>query len=220
MPGVVFDLDGVLLDSEELHYRAYNTVLRRFDGEVDRHEYALHWIAEGNGPEYAVERYRLPISAAELRAAKALVYTELLAREAQLMPGVREALARLSPYARLAIATNSSRSDVAFVLQHFSLNEWFFAVVVREDYAQAKPAPDAYREAVRRLALPPTEILVVEDSPRGVRAAQAAGLVVVAVPNAFTRYCAFPAHVKTLASLDALTWESVRSCLELADSGG
>lgn len=213
MPGVVFDLDGLLLDSEELHYRAYNAVLRRFGVEVDRREYALHWIGEGHGPEYAVEHYRLPISPAELRAAKAPIYSELLAREAELMPGARAALARLAPQARLAIATNSSRRDVDFVLRRFSLEGWFFAVVVREDYIHAKPAPDAYREAVKRLGVPAGEVLVVEDSPRGVRAAQAAGLAVLAVPNAFTRYCTFPDAVEQLACLEELTWERVCRCL-------
>ncbi len=205
MPGVVFDLDGVLLDSEALHYRAYNTVLARYGVSVGRQEYAEHWICAGHGPEYAVERYRLPLSPAELRAAKAPLYRELLLREARLMPGARKALEGLAAVAKLGLATNSAREDVDYIVERFELRPFFSALVAREDYPRAKPAPDAYRVALERLGLAPAEVLVVEDSPRGVRAARANGLAVVAIPNEFTRLCSFPPNVAFLAHLDQLT---------------
>jgi HAD superfamily hydrolase (TIGR01509 family) len=216
MLGVLFDLDGVLLDSEELHFLAYNAVLARFGVQVDRREYALHWICEGHGPEYAVARYSLPLSAAELRAAKAPLYTSLLEREARLMPGVQEVLERLAGEVRLGIATNSGRHDVEQILQRFALARHFSVVVTREDYERAKPAPDAYRVALERLGLPASRVLVVEDSPRGARAALANGLAVVAIPNEFTRHCAFPPQVPLLPALTVLSPAWLRSQLGLA----
>ena len=211
--GVIFDLDGVLLDSEELHYRAYSEVLAQFGVQVSREEYAVHWIGEGTGPEYAVHTYRLPITAADLRRQKAPLYRKLLESSVSLMPGARAAVDRLAPHFRLAIATNSSRADVHWVLARFGLKEAFQAVIAREDYQHAKPAPDAYLAARAALELPAERCLVLEDSPRGVRAAQAAGLAVVAVPNAFTACCTFPEGTERATSLDVVTPEFVRAHL-------
>lgn len=210
---VVFDLDGVLIDSEGLQYRAYTQVLARYGVQVSPEEYARHWIADGRGPEYAVDRYRLPLAPADLRALKGEVYHDILRAEVTLMPGVPEVLARLSPDFPLAIATNSGRSDVQLVLDRFGWAAVFRAVVAREDYAAAKPAPDAYLAAATRLGVAPTRCLVVEDAHRGVVAASRAGAVVVAVPNAFTRHNDFALAAAVLDDLSALDADVVRRLL-------
>lgn len=208
-PAVVFDLDGVLIDSETLQYRAYRSVLERFGVQVELDEYATHWIAAGRGPEYVVDRHHLQISPADLRALKQPVYHELLRREVTLMPGAAAALARLQPHFPLALATNSGRRDVSFVLDHFDLGQYFTAVVTREDYAEAKPAPDAYLTAAARLGVAPGDCLVVEDAHRGILAAHRAGARVVAVPHGFTRHNDFSLAARVLNSLDELTADLV-----------
>jgi len=95
-------------------------------------------------------------------------------------------LARLHGRFALGIATNSLRADVAFVLDRLAIAHFFTAVVTREDYAEAKPAPDAYLTAAQRLGIAPGRCLVFEDAERGVVAAHRAGATVVAVPNTFT----------------------------------
>src|SRR5262245_56986147 len=97
MLGVIFDLDGVLIDSEGLQYKAYSQVLAQWDVRVSEEEYALHWIAGGRGPEYAVATFNLPVTPEQLRDQKHPVYHEILRREITLMPGTRQALARLQP---------------------------------------------------------------------------------------------------------------------------
>ena len=82
---VIFDLDGVLIDSEGLQYQAYAQVLGRFGVTVTRAEYAAQWIGAGRGPEYAVAAYALPLAPDELRALKAPVYRALLHDNLQLM---------------------------------------------------------------------------------------------------------------------------------------
>jgi len=211
--GVIFDMDGVLIDSEGLQYKAYSKVLERYGVTVSVEEYAEHWIAAGRGPEYAVRTYGLPMAPDELRAIRSPVYHEILREEVTLMPGVTPALARLQPHFALAIATNSIRQDAAFVVEHFGLGEFFTAVVSREDYTRAKPEPDAFVTAAARLAVPPSACLVVEDAYKGVVAAHRAGAGVIAVPNEFTRGNDFSLAAVVLDSLDELSVELVHRLL-------
>jgi HAD superfamily hydrolase (TIGR01509 family) len=210
---VIFDLDGVLIDSEALQYKAYSQVLARYGVSVSAEEYAAYWIAAGNGPEYAVTTYALPLSPAELRALKNTVYHDILRDEVTLMPGVHEALTRLHANFPLAVATNSKRQDVAFVMDHFGVGRFFAALVTREDYVSAKPQPDAFVTAAARLGVAARVCLVVEDAHRGILAAHRAGAVVVAVPNSFTRDNDFSLAAAVLPSLDELTVARVAQLL-------
>jgi HAD superfamily hydrolase (TIGR01509 family) len=205
MHAVIFDLDGVLIDSEHLQYEAYSQVLARFAARVTRDEYAEHWIARGHGPEYAVHRFGLPMAPDDLRTLKHPVYHQLLRQQAALMPGVAAALARLQPHFALAVATNSNREDVGFVLDHLAVRRFFTAVVVRDDYARAKPEPDAFLTAAQRLGVAATGCVVVEDSYRGILAAHRAGAAAIAVPNEFTRGSDFSLAAAVLHGLDELS---------------
>lgn len=206
---VIFDLDGVLIDSEGLQYKAYTEVLARFGVTVSVREYGAHWIAAGRGPEYAVQRYALPVTPAQLRALKSPVYHAMLRAEIHLMSGVTETLTQLHRHLPLAVATNSNRADVDFVLERFALRPFFAAVVTREDYTLAKPDPDAFLAAAAQLAVAPQWCIVVEDAHKGIVAAQRAGAVGVAVPNAFTRDNDFSLAATVLRSLDELTVDLV-----------
>lgn len=210
---VIFDLDGVLIDSEGLQYKAYSQVLARYGVRVSTEEYAAHWITAGTGPEYAVRSYALPLAPDELRAMKNTVYHEILCSEVTLMPGVPEALARLHSRWPLAVATNSARAQLTFVMQHFRIADFFAALIAREDYTLAKPAPDAYETAAARLGTTPAACLVVEDAARGVVAARRAGAVPVAVPNTFTQGSDLSQAALVLRNLDELTVELVARLL-------
>jgi HAD superfamily hydrolase (TIGR01509 family) len=205
MHAVIFDLDGVLIDSEGLQYEAYSQVLAGFGARVTRAEYAEHWIAAGRGPEYAVRTFGLPLAPDELRALKHPVYHRLLQQQVRMMPGAVAALARLQPHFALAVATNSNRDDAGWVLDHQGLRRFFAAVVVRDDYARAKPEPDAFRTAAARLELDAAACVVVEDSYRGIVAARRAGATPIAVPNEFTRGSDFSRAAAVLDSLDELS---------------
>jgi len=207
--GVIFDLDGVLIDSEALQYRAYSAVLARFGISVSLEEYAAHWIAAGQGPEYVIRTHGLQMHPDELRALKQPVYHDILQREVALMPGAAPALARLQPHFALAVATNSNRQDVSFVIDRFDLRRFFTAIVTREDYRDAKPQPDAFLAAATRLQVTPGACVVVEDAYRGVVAARRAGTAVVAIPNRFTRDSDFSLATIVLPNLDALSVEVI-----------
>ncbi|MFN8643051.1 MAG: HAD family phosphatase [Candidatus Binatia bacterium] len=211
--GVIFDLDGVIIDSEALQHRAYNLVLERFGIQVDAATYGREWIAAGRGPEYAVRALGLPIAADELRRLKHPVYHELLRHEIQLVPGAGEALERLRARYPLALATNSNAADVAFVLARFGLRPLFHAVVTREHDAEAKPAPDAFAAAAAQLGLPPPRCVVIEDATKGMRAAAAAGCPCIAFPHDYTADNDTSSARAVIRSLDELTVDLIEQVI-------
>jgi HAD superfamily hydrolase (TIGR01509 family) len=209
--GVIFDLDGVIIDSEGLQYQAYCQVLEPFGVRITRQEYGREWIAAGRGPEYAVKTYDLPLSPQELRDIKNPVYQEIMRRTVTLMPGAESVLARLSTRLPLALATNSQRQEVAFVMERFGLRRFFTALITREDYAGAKPEPDAFLAAASALGLAPQRCVVIEDAHKGVVAAQRAGCRCIAVPHDFTLENDFSLADLVVPSLDAVTAEVIES---------
>jgi HAD superfamily hydrolase (TIGR01509 family) len=207
---VLFDLDGTLVDTERLQWRAYRATLERHGATIDLAEYARRFIESGGGPEWACREYGLSIDAAALRAEKARVYAGFLPHAVVACPGAAAALARLAPDFALGVVTNSVRSETEAILGHLGFAAFLDVVVTREDYVRAKPAADAYVEAARRLALPAAECVVVEDTPRGVAAGRAAGMPVVAAPSDLTAGADFGAATARIAGLGDLTPAFVR----------
>jgi HAD superfamily hydrolase (TIGR01509 family) len=209
--GVIFDLDGVIADTERLQWQAYGRVLGEYGVDVGLEEYRRHWIAGGFGPEYACRTYALPIGPDELRARKAPVYAALLREGVAPCPGALEALRRLRPTHRLGLATNSARAEVSFILERLGVTALLHATIAREDYPRPKPAPDAYLAAAAALGLAPGECAVVEDTERGLRSALAAGTRAVALPSDLTFDNDFAGAACRLAHLDELTAELLAS---------
>jgi HAD superfamily hydrolase (TIGR01509 family) len=203
--GVCFDLDGTLVDTEHLQWQAYRRVLGEHGVDIDLDEYRRRFIAVEGGAEWACRHWRLPFDATALRARKAVVYRELIAGGVAAMPGARACLERLHGACRLAVVTNSTRAEAATVLAPLDVAGLLDAIVAREDYAAAKPAPDAYRAAAAAIGCAPAACVAIEDTPRGVRAARAAGMWVVAVPSDLTADQDFAGAALRLATLDALT---------------
>lgn len=207
--GVIFDLDGVLIDSEGLYYRAYSTVLEPYGVTVTPREYEEYWIARGIGPEYVVEKHKLPVEPDELRRRRSPVLLDLLKTDSQLMPHVEPCLDRLANGFPLSVATNSFREHLDFLLDRFGIGRFFTHTVAREDYARSKPAPDAFLAAAEKLGFPPNHCVAVEDTFRGVTAATRAGIACLAVPNDYTRHNDFSQAARVLSSLADLTPELI-----------
>lgn len=211
--GVIFDLDGVILDSEGLQFRAYSEVLAAFGVTVSAAEFGREWVTKGCGPEHAVATYALPVAADDLRARKNPVYHRMLRESARLMPGAEAALDRLHRRYPLALATNSNAADTNFVLEHFALRRYFTAVVTRECYREPKPAPDAFATAAGAIARAPASCVVIEDAYKGLMAAVRAGCACIAVPNEFTRSGDFSRARRVVGSLAEVTPELIEEVL-------
>jgi len=184
---VVFDMDGVLVDSERLYeaaFRAYTAAVGH-PAVGDRFPDTLGHRQADFLPGLAAELGRPPAEVAEgLRDAE----RELEAREGlQPMPHVAEVLGRVARDGRpVGLASSSRRATIARILGLLGIEDAFAVVAGGDEVARGKPAPDVYLLAARRLGRAPGECIAIEDSPTGLASAAAAGMTTIAVPHAQT----------------------------------
>ena len=216
---VVFDFDGVIANSEPLHFRAFREVLAT-EGvtltEAEYYERYLGYNDERAFREIGVERGRQWDEQAitNLIARKAVVTEELEQHGSILFPGARETIELLAQRCRLAIASGALRSEIERTLIRERLNAHFAVIVSADDGGASKPAPDPYLRAVAQLAtagdgsdpLRSSDCVAVEDSPWGLESARAAGLRTIGVAHTYTRDGLAQADI-VVDTLGTLTWE-------------
>jgi HAD superfamily hydrolase (TIGR01509 family) len=202
---LLLDFDGTLVDTERLQWLSYQRALEPFGVPVGLEEYRCRFIRAAGGSEWACRRYALPVAPAELRERKAAAYRALIPGAVRPCAGADELLRGLATRYRLAVVTNSVGAEVAAILEHLGWGAAFAAVVTRENYPRAKPAPDGYLAAAARLGCGAHECVVVEDTERGARAGLGAHMLVVAVPSDLTYDNDFSGCVRRLGSLAELT---------------
>lgn len=196
---VVFDLDGVLLDSEQVWDRSRREVAEAHGGRWS--EEATSSTQGMSSTEWAgYMREAVGVDLPEPRIIDAVLEKLFTHYDEQLplLPGAVEAVARIKSRWPLGLASSSNRVVIERVLAAAGLQGAFRAVVSSEEVPRGKPSPDVYIEVADRLGCPPRHLVAVEDSANGIRSAAAAGLTVVAVPN---REYPPPGHVLELAAL-------------------
>lgn len=180
----MWDLDGVLIDSEHLWDEARRAVAARHGGTWSEHATAdMQGMSSLEWSRYLHDRIGVALAPADVSDA---VVAELLHRYRQhlpLLPGAVEAVERVGRRWPLAIASSANRVVIDEVLAAAGLADRFAVSVSSEEVAAGKPAPDVYLEAARRLGRRPGRCAAIEDAANGVRSAIAAGMAVVAVPN-------------------------------------
>jgi HAD superfamily hydrolase (TIGR01509 family) len=209
---VVFDLDGVLVDSEQVWDEARRDVVAGHGGTWrDSATRDMLGMSSREWPRYVVEQLGVELTPEEVNDA---VVQRMLARydiELPLLPGAREAVFRLAEHYPLGLASSSNREVIDLVLGEMGVREEFMAVVSSEEVARGKPAPDVYREAARRMSIAASRCAAIEDSENGIRSAHAARMRVIAIPNAHFPPAedALALAAVTLPDLDALTADVV-----------
>ena len=197
---ILWDNDGVLVDTEGLYFQAGHEVLATQGVELTHRDFAEQSLKKG----LSVFDF-LPDQDAELieplRLKRNARYSALLAEGVQVVDGVVETLETFYGRVQMGIVTGSRRDHFDIVHAKTNLLPFFDFVLAREDYEEAKPHPDAYLTAMRLHGLQPDDCVVVEDSERGCVAAAAAGLRVLAVPNALSKYGDFSSAYKILNSV-------------------
>ena len=197
---VVFDLDGVLLASEEVWDAVRERYVRerggRYDEQVQR---AMMGMSAPEWSAFLRDEARVPDEPAAINRDVVARMLEAYRRELPLPPGAEEAVRRVAAAFPLALASSSNREVFEAVLELAGLAGCFQATVSSEEVERGKPAPDVYLEAARRLDVAPERCSAVEDSHAGIRSAKTAGMRVVAIPNA-----SYPPDEEALALADAV----------------
>jgi HAD superfamily hydrolase (TIGR01509 family) len=200
---VIFDLDGVLADSEPSHFEAINAVLHRYGKEMT-HEQQAKQMGLGHAASLAatIRDTGVPLTAEHLSAEYELAMMEVLSRGSTPLPGVVSLVLRLRELGiPIAVASSSLPSWIEATIAGIGLTGQFDAVISGEQVANPKPAPDIYLRAAELIDVPPAECIAIEDSPNGLTSARAAGMLTVQVRSSSA---AFPPQANADLVLDSL----------------
>lgn len=212
---VVFDLDGVLIESEQVWDTAREQLVRERGGRWhERAQRDMMGMSSNEWSRYMHDELGLSEPPEEINEEVVRRMSDLYREHLPLLPGAQEAVGRLAVRWPLGLASSSNRPIIELVLDLAGLDEFFPVTVSSEEVGRGKPAPDVYLEAARRLGVTAERCAAIEDSHNGIRSGHAAGMVVLAIPNR-----AFPPDDEALAladcaldSLDELTVDAVTSC--------
>ncbi len=185
---LIFDLDGTLVDSETLHYRAWEKALLQNGVPSFSFEEFLRFIGTSNEKVAVehIESHNIPKSVAELVLEKQTIYMELLP-EIELCPGVKEMLNRFHEKMKMAVASSSHKKEIMAILDMNNLLGYFSFIIGGDMVQKKKPDPEIYLRTQSFLQLHPDECVAFEDSVHGLNAAKNAGMYGVAIPNMFTK---------------------------------
>lgn len=187
---VLFDMDGVIVDSEPLHVAAFQATLKGYGRDLTHEQYKQHFAGRTDEAgfsqyfDFIGETVDMPV----IMDKKAMAYLELAAAQLVAYPGVIEFIRDLSERETpLALVTGSLRAEAEATLKAFGLAHLFSVVITAEDIAHSKPNPEGYLKGAKALNTDPADCIVIEDAPSGVSAAKAAGMRCVAVTNTHSK---------------------------------
>jgi HAD superfamily hydrolase (TIGR01509 family) len=196
---VIFDLDGVLLDSEQVWNEAKQELVTERGGSW--HAQAPHAMMGMSSPEWSAylrDEFGLDMETGEISDAVVARLEQIYRERLPLLEGAVEAVERLAARWPLGLASSSNREIIDLFLELSGLMGRFAVTLSSEEVERGKPNPDVYLEVARRLGVEPSGCVAVEDSTNGIRAARAAGMAVVALPNPH-----YPPDDEELAAADA-----------------
>ena len=202
---ILWDNDGVLVDTEGLFYQATQVTLARAGVDLTPELYLDYAMRQGRSTlDLVAAQGWSPQQVAALRDERNLMYANLLRTQCSVFPNVLPVLQAFSGKVRMAVVTSSRREHLEITHERNGLLGFFEFILASEDCQYLKPHPEPYQMALQRLNLPPERCVVIEDSERGLTSALAAGLRCVVVPTHLTKSCVFPGATAILPSLDAI----------------
>ena len=204
---ILWDNDGVLVDTERLFFEANQELLASLGAELTPEGFFAWYLLDNCGGWHLLgdpsdEQIEI------WRAERNRIYSRKLQQAGSLaMPGIGGLLTTLAPHYRMGIVTSSYREHFDLIHQDLALTRHFEFILAAEDYRGSKPDPEPYRQGLKRLGLTAERCLVIEDSPRGLAAANAAGIRCIVLRHPLTRHHEFDGAwhvVDSLAELSAL----------------
>jgi HAD superfamily hydrolase (TIGR01509 family) len=217
---VVFDFDGLLVDSEPVQYEAWETYIARFGAELPaKLRERMYGTRLVDSAALVSEELRLPVSAIEIARDRDELFLAIIPGRILPKRGARTLIAELKRrQISVALATSGHRRYVDLACVSAGLTGVFDVEVTGDMVSRGKPHPETYLTAARMLQVPASACLVLEDSPQGVAAARAAGMTVFAVPDATVPGADLSAACVVLESLDDVLDAAVDYGLTLSSS--
>jgi len=199
---ILWDNDGVLVDTEKYYYRATRDTLAAVGVDLTEMLFRELFLMQSRGAWHlALEKGVPPGEVEALRDRRNALYLQLLRDNDVTIEGVDETLRRLKRHFKMGIVTSSHTEPFYAIHKKTGILPYFDLVLTREDYRRSKPDPEPYRMATEMLQLKPAEVLAIEDSKRGLIAAKRAGLSCWVIPNALTAEDNFSAADRVLAHI-------------------
>src|SRR3989344_6314558 len=181
---ILFDMDGLMVESEMLHYQAYKEVLAPFGIGLTMENYFAAW---GNDKDMCIrfaQKFGIPISSNELLEQKNKLFRQVYIYKVTPQKGLLDLLRTLDEnHYLLAVCSSSQMHEIEIVLKAIGVRDFFDQVISAESVENGKPAPDCYLLTAKKLGVEPADCLVLEDAPKGVAAAKAAEMKCFAIPS-------------------------------------
>lgn len=188
MKAIIFDMDGLMIDSESLYFQAEREIARAFGRNIQDE---ILWKMMGRNPiegmEILVRELELPISPQEAVRLRTDLMRQKMKTDLKAMPGLREMIDAFTGRLKLAISTGAQEEFLDIAVDTLGIRDRFDVLQASNDIAKGKPDPEIFLKTCDRLGLDPAECIVLEDSENGVQAARRAGCFVIAVPSEFTK---------------------------------
>ncbi len=204
--GILWDNDGVLVDTEHLFYAVNRDLLQEQGVALSEDDFFNWYLADNCGAWHILlQNGKKAEEIAALRAERNRRYTELLLQERNLaIPGGAALLAQCAARVPMGVVTSACRNHFDIIHARHDLRRHFQFVLTAEDYADSKPSPEPYLKGLDRLGLAGADCLVIEDSPRGLQAARAAGIECIVLRNRLTSQCRFDGAYRVVNSMEEL----------------
>ncbi|MDX1416654.1 MAG: HAD family phosphatase [Candidatus Promineifilaceae bacterium] len=191
---IVFDVDGLMVDTEPLSRLAWNRVLKQYGYELHEELYSrMIGYRFDVSVSMVLEAFDLPLSVEEIRKMRAAEHAKILSLGVPVLPGLYDLVEALDQRGlSWAVATSSPYTHAVEILRQLELSDTCKAIAAGDEVPHGKPAPDIYLLAAKRLETAPQLCLALEDSAPGTHAALAAGMLTIAVPNGDSNMVDFP----------------------------
>jgi len=211
LKGILFDMDGIIVDSEEIHCKSYVDTFAKHNITLTDEEFYDLWTKKGLGVEDFTKIHGYKVDAARLKDEKGILFRKMIREDPRLIENADNVIKELSKKYRLALVSSSRRDDVYAVLDSTNLKQYFEVIVARYDVKNKKPAPDSFLLATKKLNLSVDEVVVIEDAEKGVLAAYNAGIKCVAIPTEITKDNDFSKATIILNNISEINDELLRT---------
>lgn len=218
IPALIFDLDGLLVDSEPLHLLAYRSILADFGLELTQQEFVEGWLSYGGkGIRYYLEKMGIedPGKIQAVRELKADRFLQIAYEKVKLMPGAKALLQKVKSRALICgIGTGAYRREYELMVEECGLRDYIEVVVGGNEVAKNKPSPDVFLKVAEKLNVAPEQCVVFENSNLGIRAARKAKMKCLVVPSPFTAHQDFSGADQLFGSLEEIHLEKLNRLLK------